>query len=205
MIIKVCGMRETENVAQVASLGIDFMGFIFVQKSPRYVAGNVPATSGKVKRVGVFRDNPIDEVLNAIKSHRLDYVQLHGHESVDYARNITGARVIKVFNIASESDLAQCDAYHGIVDYFLFDTKCPTGGGSGKKFSWDVLDAYHGETGFILSGGIAPGDEDAILAIDHPQFVGIDLNSRFEIEPSIKDVEKLDDFITYIRQNEQDK
>ena len=243
MIIKVCGMREPDNIKAVDTLDIDLMGFIFFQRSPRYVnmvssmAGIIPdyaddrqaaarqesaadeATAQRhtAARVGVFVDDMPQNIVTRIYNYRLDYVQLHGSESPTMIRNLKRTvvpdiaphlKIIKAIAVTTADDLKQCEAYEGDVDMFLFDTKTmstnggTTSGGSGRKFDWSLLDHYHGRTPFLLSGGIEPDDADAILAIRHPQFAGIDLNSRFETAPGVKDVEKLRSFITKIRQHE---
>ena len=226
MIIKVCGMRDAENIHAVSELGIDLLGFIFWPKSPRYVgmvssqAGIMPdyshlgrpGTKEKgnptVKRVGVFVDDMPQNIVTRVYNYQLDYVQLHGNESRVMIENLRRTldpdirkdiKIIKAISIASEADLGKCDAYEGAVDMFLFDTKTPLLGGSGNQFDWTVLADYKGETPFLLSGGIGPDDVERIRCFHHPRFVGIDLNSRFEKEPGVKDVEKLRTFINKLR------
>jgi phosphoribosylanthranilate isomerase len=135
--------------------------------------------------------------------YRLDYLQLHGDESPDFCHTLQkrGYALIKAFSIATADDLKRTAEYEGRVDYFLFDTKCEGYGGSGKNFDWSVLQAYEGETPFLLSGGIRPESLEAIRRIHHPRFVGIDLNSGFEIEPGLKDVEQLGGFIQGVRKD----
>ena len=188
-------MREAENIREVEALGIDLMGFIFWPKSSRYVSERPAYLPEKAKRVGVFVDETIEKVKDIAKTYQLDLIQLHGKESPNYAEKLSDYRLIKAFNIASADDFAACAAYEGKVDFFLFDTKGKSVGGNGEKFDWRVLKAYQGKTPFLLSGGIAPDDAARIKAIRHPQYAGIDLNSRFEREPALKDINKLKTFL----------
>lgn len=194
MIVKVCGMREAENIREVEE-GVDLMGFIFWPKSSRYVSERPAYLPTKCKRVGVFVDESIENVQRIAKEYALDYIQLHGSESPDYIRQLDDLSIIKAFNIATADDFAACIPYEGLVDYFLFDTKGKSVGGNGEKFDWSVLKAYHGRTPFLLSGGIGPNDAERIKAIRHPRYAGIDLNSRFELSPALKDINKLKTFI----------
>ena len=229
MIIKVCGMRDADNIREVSELDIDMMGFIFWKDSPRFVrmisshAGIIPdyseerlnKNSGKVvndqhriKRVGVFVDDMPQTIVTRIYNYELDYVQLHGEESCIMIDNLrrtlepdirTGVKIIKTISVSSAEDIEKTKEYEGCVDLFLFDTKCPTMGGSGDKFDWSVLSAYKGNVPFLLSGGIGMDDVDKIKSFQHPQFAGVDVNSCFETEPGVKDVEKLRLFIENLR------
>lgn len=204
MIIKVCGMREPENIREVMELGIDWMGLIFYQRSPRSIGSRtIPEdiTSAPTRWVGVFVNATPEYMMEMATVHRLDYLQLHGDESPDdcHALQKRGYSLIKALPIARKEDLERTKAYEGRVDYFLFDTKCEGYGGSGKRFDWSVLADYDGETPFLLSGGIGPGSVEAIQAFHHPRLAGIDLNSGFEIEPGHKDVNKLKEFIKQIQ------
>ena len=195
MIIKVCGMREAENIREVEALGIDLMGFIFWEKSSRYISKRPAYLPTKCKRVGVFVDEDIESVKRIADDYALDYIQLHCHESSDYCAQLQGLHLIKAISVSSRNDIATYKTYEGLVEYFLFDTKCPSVGGSGQQFDWSVLSAYDGSTPFLLSGGIGPDDAERIKSFHHPQCIGIDLNSRFELAPGLKDVIKLQAFI----------
>ena len=202
MKVKVCGMRDAENIRKVEALGINMMGFIFYPKSSRYVSNRPAYLPQKCKRVGVFVDATIEDIRLHIVDYSLDIIQLHGHESTDFIRSLRSLcgdsiAIIKAFNIATKEDLEKAVPYTGLVDYFLFDTKGPSAGGSGEKFDWSVLEAYNGDTPFLLSGGIGPDDAERILDYHHSKCIGIDLNSRFEIEPGIKDIVKLKTFLNY--------
>ena len=195
MIIKVCGMREADNIREGETLGIDMMGFIFWPKSSRFVTQRPDYLPKRVKRVGVFVDEDPEQVKRLAVDYDLDYIQLHGQESPSYIFQLGGLHIIKAFNISTAEDLLQAQPYEGIVDYFLFDAKGKSVGGNGEKFNWDVLSAYNGSTPFLLSGGIGLDDATNVKAFHHPKCIGIDLNSRFELAPGLKDVAKLKEFI----------
>ena len=205
MFVKVCGMREPDNVKQVAQLGVDMMGFIFYPKSPRY-ASHVVARSDadrNICRVGVFVNDSIPNMLDKIHFFSLNAVQMHGNESRELCEQLRAAKgnmkIIKAISVSNAGDIQKYKEYVGAVDYFLFDTKCKTVGGSGQQFDWQVLNEYDGDVPFLLSGGIGLEDASRILSFHHPQYVGIDLNSRFEIEPGLKDVEKLKEFLLKVK------
>ena len=198
-------MREAENIREVEALGIDMMGFIFWPKSSRYVSQRPDYLPTKCKRVGVFVDEDPEQVKRLAAEYRLDYIQLHGHETpevISYLRTpaLPHPRILKAFNISTAEDLLQTQPYEGLVDGFLFDAKGKSVGGNGEKFSWDVLDAYDGETPFLLSGGIGPDDVERVHAFHHPMCIGIDLNSRFELSPGLKDIAKLKEFIYNLKE-----
>jgi phosphoribosylanthranilate isomerase len=215
-------MREPDNIRAVCSLPVDMLGFIFYPKSPRYVksisthAGIIPNMSDhKVmeavttpRRVGVFVDEMPQTVITHAYNYKLDYLQLHGNESPIYIDNLRrtiipdilpNIKIIKALSIASTSDLEKCAAYEGHVEMFLFDTQCKEYGGSGRQFNWDILQSYRGNIPFLLSGGIKPDDAQRIMDFHHPMMAGIDVNSGFEDEPGIKNIDKLREFITNIK------
>ena len=202
MIIKVCGLREAENIRRVEMLEVDWLGFIFYPPSPRYVpenSENVEAIGRCTKnKVGVFVNETVGCMLEKAKLFQLDILQLHGNETPEACLELRhyGYPVIKAFSIAAATDFHQTERYQNCCDYYLFDTPCAGFGGSGKRFSWNLLSAYQGETPFFLSGGITPDCSADIMRLNHPRFVGIDLNSGFEIYPALKDVRKISDFIT---------
>lgn len=218
MIIKVCGMRDPENIREVGGLGVDWIGLIFFAGSPRKIMENgklkiengdrrysdfqFSILNSQLKRVGVFVNASLEEMMETATAFQLDYLQLHGNETPEdcHALQKRGYSLIKAFSVATAGDLERTSAYEGRVDYFLFDTKCDNYGGSGKQFDWSILEAYHGETPFLLSGGLRPESAHAIRSFHHPRLAGIDLNSGFEIEPGLKDVEKLKRFIHDIKQ-----
>ena len=199
MIIKVCGMREADNIREVEMLGIDMMGFIFWPKSSRFASQRPDYLPKNVKRVGVFVDEDPEQVKRLADDYDLDYIQLHGQESPSYIFQLGGLHIIKVFNISTAEDLLQAQPYEGIVDYFLFDAKGKSVGGNGEKFNWEVLSAYNGSTPFLLSGGIGPDDATNVKAFHHPKCIGIDLNSCFELSPGLKDINKLKEFLKQVK------
>ena len=200
MIVKVCGMRDAQNIRDVEKLGVDWIGMIFWPQSKRFVA-EVPSYLPKhQKRVGVFVDAPLEDIRQHISDYQLNIIQLHGQESPDYVKALKPHTTIKAFNIAKADDLVQTEQYEGIADYFLFDTKGLMVGGNGQKFDWSVLTTYHGKTPFLLSGGIGLDDAESIGSFHHPCCIGIDLNSRFEVSPAFKDIDKLKTFLGKIKQ-----
>lgn len=223
MVIKVCGMRDAQNIREVSQLGVDMIGMIFYPKSPRYVemqsshAGIIPdyvkediniKSAKSPARVGVFVDDMVQNIVTRVVNYHLDYVQLHGNEPREMCENLRstldpdirpGIKIIKAISVSDASDIQKYKEYVGAVDLFLFDTKCKTVGGSGQQFDWQVLEQYDGEVPFLLSGGIGPEDASRLHAFHHPKCIGIDLNSRFEIEPGVKDVEKLKGFLNEIQ------
>lgn len=203
-LIKVCGMTEGRNVYEIEQLGVDLIGFIFYAESPRHLhkfPTYLPQVAGSV---GVFVNENEAYIQKTVEQYALDYVQLHGCESVEYCRNLhsAGFKMIKNFAIASEKDLQLTSAYEGLCDYFLFDTPCGSYGGSGVQFDWNILNKYNGTTPFLLSGGIAPNSVNALKNFHHPQLAGYDINSRFETEPGKKNVIQIAQFIKNINHNE---
>ena len=218
--IKVCGMREPENIRALNTLDVDMMGLIFYPKSPRYVrsipvsAGIVPDRAAsllrpRAKLVGVFVNEMPQTVVTHAYNYRLDYIQLHGNETPTYIDNLKrtlipdilpDVKIIKAISIREADDVKRWRQYEGHIDLLLFDTKCKTVGGSGEQFDWSVLSAYDGDIPFLLSGGIGPQDAESIRQFKHPMFAGIDVNSKFEDAPAHKDIYKLQNFISCITQ-----
>lgn len=198
MIIKVCGLTDNAESRAVAELDdVDMLGFIFYEGSSRYTE-SVLATAKK--KVGVFVNAPLNYVIEKVQIHGLNAVQLHGREMPEYISLLPKSiEIIKVFGIASVEDLEQTEAYEGLVDMFLFDTKSPKHGGTGKAFDWEVLDAYKGETPFLLSGGIGPDSVETLKNFSHPKLAGYDLNSRFELAPKIKDATLIANFLNEMK------
>lgn len=223
MIIKVCGMTDADNIRKVTKAGANWIGFIFYPKSPRYIemvptkAGIIPdrakedimQPADKIKRVGVFVDDMPQNIITRTVNYQLDIVQLHGHETPTLIRNLRATmandirpdiQFIKAICIKDVDDLKKCEDYEEVADYFLFDTKCEERGGSGQHFDWDILNNYQGNTPFLLSGGICIDDAPKIkqLYLNLPLMAGIDLNSRFETKPGIKDAESIKKFINLL-------
>ena len=201
--IKVCGMRHPENLEQLCALAPEFVGFIFYPRSKRFV-GSTPDPALfqipglETKKVGVFVNEEISRVSSAIKNYKLDVVQLHGGESVEYCQNLAGeAQVLKVLD-PYELRFG-LENFATAADYFLVDTPGEGYGGTGRKFDWNLLKEISSSVPFMLSGGIAPGDAAAIRSIDHKGLMGIDLNSGFELAPGRKDMQELKKFFLEIR------
>lgn len=202
MIVKVCGMRQATNIRQVEQLAIDWMGFIFHPQSPRYVSHLPAYLPRRTRRVGVFLNAMESFILERITTFGLHILQLHGQESPDFCGSLrfqTGLPIIKAFGIDEHTDWNALSSYETVVDYFLFDTRCPQGGGSGLAFDHRLLANYRGNTPFLLSGGLGPNSLEDLQQFNHPLWAGIDLNSRFEIAPAIKAVAPLNDFLIKFR------
>lgn len=211
-------MRDADNIRDISALGVDMIGLIFYPPSPRYVqqfssgAGIIPDYApdmGKTPlRVGVFVDDMPQNIVTRVYNYKLDYIQLHGNEPRETLENLRATidpdikpkiKIIKAVSVSSAEDIKKYKEYVGAADLFLFDTKCKTVGGSGELFDWQVLQAYDGDVPFLLSGGIGPDDAERIKNFHHPKCIGIDLNSKFEIEPALKDVEKLKQFLVKVK------
>jgi len=199
-------MLHPENILEVAALQPDYLGFIFFKGSKRY-AGEldpevVKALPEQIRRTGVFVNEDSEQVLELIQKYGLNAVQLHGAESPEYCRGIAQYvkaiqpefKVIKSFGVNVDFDFGRLEAYLGVADYFLFDTQTPDHGGSGKKFDWNLLDKYKLDVPYFLSGGIGTESAEALNGISDPRLFAIDINSRFELEPGLKDVVKLSEF-----------
>ncbi|GAB1415327.1 phosphoribosylanthranilate isomerase [Paludibacter sp.] len=197
-------MRNKDNIIQILSLKPDFIGFIFYEKSPRFVNSlhdfSEIQFDSKVKKTGVFVNANEHEIMQKVKMFDLQAVQLHGNESPSLCKSLktSGMIVIKAIQIYSLEDFKDIDAYSEHIDYFLFDTKTKLYGGSGEKFDWSVLKEYKLKTPFFLSGGIDIDDTESIKQVNHPKLIGIDLNSKFELSSGIKDYNKLQKFIKQI-------
>ena len=198
--VKICGMKDPGNIMEVAKLEPDMMGFIFYKSSIRYV-GDVfnPEVIHQlpqgIKKTGVFVNADLFEIEGKIWKYSLDIIQLHGDESPETCKQLinSGIKVIKAFKITNEDSFKNCIDYISCTDYFLFDSK---NGGSGNKFDWKLLVNYPLGHPFFLSGGISEDDVSEIKKINNPAFSGIDLNSRFEINPGLKDIKILKKFIS---------
>ena len=198
--LKICGMKYPDNILEVGSLLPDYMGFIFWGKSARYFDEVIPTLPKSIQKVGVFVNATSEEILEKIKKHDLQAVQLHGNESVEFCESLKkklpkGIDVIKVFSILDTFDFAALKPFEPLCDYFLFDTKGKLPGGNGTTFDWKILEQYPSNKPFFLSGGIGTDElEDIkqVLKMNLPIYA-IDVNSKFEIEPGLKDIERLKD------------
>ena len=197
-------MREPGNIEEVESLEPDYMGFIFYEKSKRFVAELDPATLStmpeNIGRVGVFVNHDLKEVVQLAEKFSLNLLQLHGNESAAYVTELkqllegSSIKLMKAFGIDENFDFAVLNEYESEVDYFLFDTQTPDHGGSGKLFNWKLLNGYTLDKPYFLSGGIGLESVEALKTIDDKRLFAIDVNSKFETEPGIKDIIKLKEF-----------
>ena len=214
MKLKVCGMKYRENIVEVSAVQPDYLGFIFYDKSTRFVADNTPKVSATIKKTGVFVDASIAYVKEQIFKHNLQAVQLHGNESPEFCDTLRNAElvssshhtkqkqveveIIKVFAIKDEFDYSILKPYENVCDYYLFDTKGKLPGGNGYTFDWSVLENYPSTKPYFLSGGIGLDQLDNInefrKSMASKYCYAIDVNSRFELEPGLKNIEKLKEF-----------
>ncbi len=196
MKIKICGLKHPDNIKTITGLQPDYMGFICYAPSPRFIATIQPETLAEIPhailKTAVFVNEGIEKIQSAIATYQFDAVQLHGNEDADFCKLLKGnVQVIKAFGVGEAFDFEQLGEYVDSVDYFLFDTKTDKHGGSGQAFNWQVLDNYKLDIPFFLSGGLSLENLATVKTIKHPQLYGVDINSRFEIEPGLKDINKL--------------
>lgn len=201
MEVKVCGLTLSDQMDSLNDA--DYLGLIFVSDSPRN-AFNSDADSIRListQKVGVFVNSTIQEILDKITLFGLSVIQLHGNESPQFCRELTnrGIRVWKAFPVNESDDLGIVSVYEGCVERAVLDTQCLSKGGSGLKFDWAILDKYSSSLPFMLAGGISPDDVVSIKAITHPGLAGVDINSRFELSPGIKDIESIHKFINSVK------
>ncbi|NJN26191.1 MAG: phosphoribosylanthranilate isomerase [Cyclobacteriaceae bacterium] len=188
---KVCGLRD--NIAEVMALQPDYIGFIFYPKSPRFIGHDfkMPAFHEKsIKKVGVFVNESVDVVQDMVEKFKLDVVQLHGSESPEVCEGLQSPNlgVIKAFHVEEGFDFEILKPYEMVVDFFLFDTKTSQYGGSGRAFDWAMLQKYALNIPYFLSGGISLENIDDLNKLEVSKIQAIDVNSKFEIEPGLKDL-----------------
>jgi phosphoribosylanthranilate isomerase len=203
MLIKVCGLTIPEQINQLDQINeVGFLGFIFYEKSKRFIS-EVSTKTNASKRVGVFVNDSEETILKKVKDNQLDVVQLHGDECPLLCGNLRkSVQIIKAFGVDEVFDFSLLEAYQNSVDYFLFDTKSSSYGGTGIQYDWSILENYKGNIPFFLSGGLNEESTDRIKQFKHPQCVGIDLNSGFEIEPGVKSIDKIENFVNVFKQLE---
>jgi phosphoribosylanthranilate isomerase len=209
MKLKICGMKYPDNILEVGALLPDYMGFIFWEKSARYFDGIIPTLPKSIQKVGVFVNATSEEILDKIQKHDLQAVQLHGSESVEFCESLKkklpkGIEVIKVFSILNTFDFAALKPFEPLCDYFLFDTKGKLPGGNGTTFDWKVLEQYASTKPFFLSGGIGIEElEDVkqVLKTNLPIYA-IDVNSKFELNPGLKNIQLCTDAIYRVSNNQ---
>lgn len=193
---KVCGMRDPVNIAGVAQINPDFMGFIFYHKSPRFVferSVNEIKNLNGIQKVGVFVNETVENIMSSIRDYALDFVQLHGNESLEIVKELSLAeiKIIKVIRISDKIPMDELEQFAPFVSFFMFETYTPEYGGSGQKFDWKLLTKYSLTKSFFLSGGIDLDDIEMIKSMNLKALYAIDVNSRFETEPGIKNIERL--------------
>lgn len=197
MIIKVCGIKYQDNLIKITNLPIDMVGLNFYKKSKRYISNllKIEDLPAEVAKVGVFVNEELETIEHLISKYKLDYVQLHGDETPAQCLILSKKiKVIKAFAISEVLDIKNTERY-SMCSNFLFDTKTIGYGGSGYKFDWKILDAYSGNIPFLLAGGIGPDDHQMIKNIFHTSFIGIDINSQFEIKPGEKNIDQVKSFV----------
>jgi len=227
MKLKVCGMKYPDNIREVAALHPDYLGFIFHEKSARYFQNTIPEIARSIKKIGVFVNTELQEVIETIKKHKLDAVQLHGTESPEYclklkrhyeekydevissketdcfalekkSRNDGELEIIKVFSVKDQFNFDDLNPYELVCDYYLFDTKGKLPGGNGYTFDWNILKNYPSTKPYFLSGGIGLDEIENIKSFiksDESKYCcSIDVNSKFEREPGLKNIELLQEF-----------
>ncbi len=204
--VKVCGLNDPANTEKIAATLPDFMGFIFYPLSKRYVGDKPPdslfsAVPDGILKTGVFVNSRPGEVIEKMNFYNLDILQLHGEETPEYCRSLKkeGLTIIRAIAISSSFSFKTAQQYMEVCDYFLFDTKTPGKGGSGIRFDWNIIDKYSLPKQFFLSGGIGPDDAFLIKKIDNDKLFAVDINSRFESRPGIKECNKVKDFINEIK------
>ncbi|WP_395059780.1 phosphoribosylanthranilate isomerase [Flavobacterium sp.] len=188
-------MKYSENILEVSQLLPEYLGFIFWEKSSRYFDGEIPKINKSIKKIGVFVDATVEEIISKIKKYDLDIIQLHGDESPEFCRSlkIENIEIIKVFSVNDDFNFSSLEPFENACDYFLFDTKGKLPGGNGITFNWQILHHYKLTKPFFLSGGIGLNDIEDIKKLNLPIYA-IDVNSKFEIEPGLKNIKLLKSF-----------
>jgi len=194
-------MRYACNIREIASLPVHWMGFIFYDKSPRNAlsikSDFLHVIPESISRTGVFVNSDFNTIMATATKFGLRTIQLHGNESPELCNSLCseGMEVIKAISVSIPDDIESVAEYEGCCHYFLFDTRTPLIGGSGRQFNWDILRIYKGRTPFLLSGGIGASDVERITLLSHPMLAGLDINSHFELAPGLKSVSQIDHFI----------
>jgi phosphoribosylanthranilate isomerase len=211
MKVKICGMVHSENIKAISELSPDYLGFIFYEKSKRYASGKLDKEQlgnlpGKIKKIGVFVNPSIEEIIEKVSEYQLDLVQLHGDETPDFCALAAGKglKIIKAFSTGANFDFKLLNNYKPFCDFFLFDTPGKDYGGNGISFDWNILNNYDNSKPFFLSGGIDLENIKEINKLKHLNIHSVDVNSKFEISPGLKDIvkiKKLMDFMTNLKRN----
>lgn len=203
-------MKDPQNIEEIANLKPDFMGFIFYQKSIRFIGNQVSKDTFKsipksTKKVAVFVNEAAENIEEIYQRSPFDFIQLHGNETPEFCRKLKskGINIIKAFAVNENFDFSILTGFEAYCELFLFDTKGPYFGGNGQSFDWNLLQKYHLNTPFFLSGGIGLENIQAALNFKHPLLFGLDLNSQLELNPSLKSVKITQQIFKTIRTNEQ--
>jgi phosphoribosylanthranilate isomerase len=197
MIFKVCGMRDNRNLQELQQVAPDWIGFIFYEKSPRHVSIKPDMSGISAKKIGVFVDADVSFIKEKIELFKLDGLQFHGSETPSMCAKFRKEEliIIKSFAIDQHFSFAETTSYESVCDYFIFDTKMGSAsGGTGQSFDWSLLQKYVGKIPFILSGGISSDSVADLKVFAHPRWAGIDINSRFEIAPGLKNIKLIQSF-----------
>ncbi|MCY1234885.1 N-(5'-phosphoribosyl)anthranilate isomerase [compost metagenome] len=205
-------MKFSENIQEIGLLAPDFMGFIFYEKSPRCFATEIPKINSAIKKTGVFVNASFTEIQEKVQKHGLEFIQLHGNETPEFCttvERISEAKVINAFALGNDFDFSILEKYKDSCSYFLFDTKGQHFGGNGTAFDWNILENYALEKDYFLSGGIGIEDIEKLFEFFQKDYskkcFAIDVNSRFETSPGLKDVAKLKQFIQQLKENHEHK
>jgi phosphoribosylanthranilate isomerase len=205
MKIKVCGITKREDLQKLVEYQVNYAGFIFYEKSPRFAGSKLdPRTireTKDIRKVGIFVNTPAEQVKRIVADYGLDFVQLHGDETPEFCAQLKQmVPVIKAFRVGENVNWEELEPYLNVTDYFLFDTEAGKAyGGTGIRFNWDLLKTYPYEQPFFLSGGIGPEQLPELLLLDIPALVAVDVNSKFEIQPGVKDMGKVKPFTEQIQ------
>ena len=196
--IKICGLKHKSNLFDVVEAGVDYVGMIFYEKSPRHVVDSLNPEEiwflpDEVEKIGVFVNASFDEIKKYSRLYQLNLIQLHGNESPEFCKQVQdlGYRVIKVFGVDNEFDFNVLNAYKEVVDFFLFDTKSPIHGGTGITFDWNILSNYNLDIPIFVGGGVSLENLKELLDFNFPFLHSVDMNSKLELEPGLKDIAKV--------------
>ena len=209
MKIKICGLKEAHNIQQVSKANPDYMGFIFYPKSSRFVGNEFSKSAlaeipDNIIKIAVFVNESVENILRTVMKYNFKAVQLHGQESPETCRQLKEKKliVIKAFSMDDSFDFIALHQYEKRCNFFLFDTKTPAFGGSGKSFNWKLLEKYNLETPFFLSGGLGIENMEAVLKLNHGKLYGLDFNSRLEDKPGLKNITLINKVLETIRNYE---
>lgn len=212
MKLKVCGMRDADNLKEIAALGPDYIGFIFYDQSPRFVGDTldealVKSLPRSIRKVGVFVNASPDYILRMVKKYDFQYVQLHGTETPEFCRSLRnrGVNIIKAFRIDDSFNFSMLNNFKAQCDFFLFDAKGDQPGGNGVTFDWNILSRYDNEKPFFISGGIGLDNVDQVNLLKGFKLYGVDVNSQVETAPGVKDVAKVKEILSYLRPIEEEE